>query len=195
MDSIAFWNCGGAKKKEASLYMKEFINDYKVFFVGLVETKISSFDRIDFERIKGPNWDFFILPSEELSGGIMILWRIDIASFSVLKTLDYCMIGDLNVFNKGSWMIATVYGSKEVHKRRLLWDCIHEKSQRNIPAVIGGDFNCILSQEEKRGGRKFTFSQGSLEMFKFMNDNDYHDVGVVVQDILGSIIKWEVEEF
>ncbi|KAI0493880.1 hypothetical protein KFK09_024006 [Dendrobium nobile] len=179
MDSIAFWNYRGAKKMKASLYMKEFINDYKVFFVGFVETKISSFDRIVFERIMSPNWDFFIISSEGLSGGIMILWRTDIASFSVLKTSYQCVIGDLNVFNKGSWMIVTVYGSKEVHKRRLLWDCIHKQSHRKILAVIGGDFKCILSQEEKRGGRKFFFSQGSLEMFKFMNDNDYHDVGVV----------------
>ncbi|XP_020690594.1 uncharacterized protein LOC110105427 [Dendrobium catenatum] len=179
MDSIAFWNCRGAKKKESSLYMKEFIKDYKVFFVGLVETKISSFDKTDFDNIMGPNWDFFILPSEGLSGGIMILWRTDIASFSVLKTIYQYVIGDLNVFKKGSWMIATVYGSKEVHKRRLLWDCIHEQLQRKIPSIIGGDFNCILSQEERRGGKKFIFFQGSLEMLKFMNDSDYHDIGVV----------------
>ncbi|XP_028550195.1 uncharacterized protein LOC114579526 [Dendrobium catenatum] len=63
--------------------------------------------------------------------------------------------------------------------RRFLWDRIHEQSHRKIPTIIGGDFNCILSQEDKKGGRKFVFSQGSLEMFKLMNDNDYHDVGVV----------------
>ncbi|PKU84134.1 hypothetical protein MA16_Dca024167 [Dendrobium catenatum] len=110
----------------------------------------------------------------------MILWRSDIASFTVLKTIDQCVIGDLNVFKKGCWMITTVYGNKEAHKRRFLWDCIQEQSQRKIPSVIGGDFNCILSQEEKRGGKKFVFSQGSLEMLKFMNDNDYHDIGMVV---------------
>ncbi|KAI0492189.1 hypothetical protein KFK09_026455 [Dendrobium nobile] len=179
MDSIAVYNCRGVKKKEASLYMKEFIKDYKVFFVGLVETKINSIDKTDFEKIIGPDWDLFILPSEGLSGCIKILWRTDIASFFVLNTTDQCVIEDLNVFKKGSWMIATVYGSKEVHKRRLLWDCIHEQSTRKIPSVIGVDFNCILSQEEKRGGKKFDFTQGSLEMLKFMNDSDYQDIGMV----------------
>ncbi|XP_020687422.1 uncharacterized protein LOC110103161 [Dendrobium catenatum] len=127
----------------------------------------------------GPNWDFFILPSKGLSGGIMILWRFDIGSFTVLKNIDQCVIGDLNAFNNGCWMITTVFGNKEAYKRRLFWDCIQEQSQRKIPYVIGGDFNCILSQEEKRGCKKFVYSQGSLEMLKFMNDNDYHDIGMV----------------
>ncbi|KAI0524784.1 hypothetical protein KFK09_004170 [Dendrobium nobile] len=100
-------------------------------------------------------------------------------SYFVLKTLDQCVIGDLNVFNKGVWMISTIYESKEVHRRRLIWDCILEVSHRKVASIVGGDFNCILSQGDKKGGRKFVFSQGPKEMLNFMNDNDLHDVGIV----------------
>ncbi|PKU86693.1 threonine dehydratase [Dendrobium catenatum] len=109
----------------------------------------------------------------------MVLWRSDLASFSVLKEADQCIIRDLNVFNKGVWMIATIYGHKEVIKRRELWGSLHEVSNRKIPFIVGGDFNCILSQEDKRGGRKFVFSQGPKEMADFLNVNDLHDVGFV----------------
>ncbi|KAL0912936.1 hypothetical protein M5K25_016358 [Dendrobium thyrsiflorum] len=113
------------------------------------------------------------------SGGIMVMWRSDLATFSVLKATEQCVVGDLEVFNKGTWMISTVYGSKEVVKWRDLWGCLHEVSHRKIPSVIGGDFNCILAQEDKRGGKKFIFSQGSKDMMDFVNLNDFHDIGVV----------------
>ncbi|XP_020671696.2 uncharacterized protein LOC110091790 [Dendrobium catenatum] len=185
MNSIAFWNCRGAKKREASLYLKEVIKDQGILFVGLVETKINAFDKVSFEKIMGADWDFFLLPSDGFSEGIMMLWRSDLASFSVLKEADQCIIGDLNVFNKGVWMIATIYGNKEVIKRRELWGSLHEVSNRKIPFIVGGDFNCILSQEDKRGGRKFVFSQGPKEMADFLNVNDLHYVGFI-----GSRFTW-----
>ncbi|XP_020691079.1 uncharacterized protein LOC110105780 [Dendrobium catenatum] len=145
----------------------------------MVETKINSFDRVSFVRMMGPAWDFFLLPSEGISSGIMILWKSNMASFSVVKTSDQCVIRVLNVSNKGVWRITTVYGSEEAHKRRLLWECVQEHSQRKIPSIIGGDFNYILAPEDKKGARKFVFSQGPMDMIKFKNDNDYHEVGFV----------------
>ncbi|PKU66269.1 integrator complex subunit 11 [Dendrobium catenatum] len=78
-------------------------------------------------------------------------------------------------------MIATVYGKKDVMKRRELWSNLDEVSNRKLPFIVGGDFNCILSQDDKRGGRKFAFSQGPKEMADFLNVNDLHDVGFVGQ--------------
>ncbi|KAI0492159.1 hypothetical protein KFK09_026425 [Dendrobium nobile] len=114
-----------------------------------------------------------------LSGGIMVIWRSDLASFSVLKTSNQCVIGEINVLNRGAWRITTVYASKDNLKRRELWDDVQENSNEDIPSIIGGDFNCILAREDKKGGRRFKFNQGSLEMLKFMNENDYHEVGFV----------------
>ncbi|XP_020673734.1 uncharacterized protein LOC110093248 [Dendrobium catenatum] len=127
----------------------------------------------------GHGWDFFLLSSEGLSGGIIVIWRSNLATFSVLKTSDQCVIGDLNVFNRGVWMITTVYASKETLKRRCLWDFVQEASHRDIPSIVGGDFNCILAKEDKKGGMRFKFNQGGLDMVKFMNENDYHEVGFV----------------
>ncbi|KAI0496458.1 hypothetical protein KFK09_022775 [Dendrobium nobile] len=43
--------------------------------------------------------------------------------------------------------------------------------------IIGGDFNCLLNNNEKKGGKNFVFSQGPQEMKVFMTNNDYHDIG------------------
>ncbi|KAI0502711.1 hypothetical protein KFK09_017668 [Dendrobium nobile] len=146
---------------------------------GLLETKISSMEKDLFVRMMGLGWDYFLLPSEGLSGGITVFWRSDLASFFVLKTSDQCVIGDLNVFNKGVWMISIVYASKETLKRKHLWEVVQEASNRDIPSIVGGDFNCILAQEDKKGGKRFKINEGSLDMLKFMHENDYHEVGFV----------------
>ncbi|XP_020689786.1 uncharacterized protein LOC110104856 [Dendrobium catenatum] len=70
-------------------------------------------------------------------------------------------------------------------ERKSLWEILEKVYADNKPSVIGGDFNCILSQEEKRGGKKFVFSQGAKDMKMFMSNNDFREVGFV-----GSKFTW-----
>ncbi|KAI0502693.1 hypothetical protein KFK09_017650 [Dendrobium nobile] len=94
-----------------------------------------------------------VLDSREVDsiGGIVVMWRSDLASYSLNIANEQCVIGKLYIANKGSWIISTVYGSIDVYSKRNLWDCLGSHSSLELPYVIGGDFNCILSQEDKRG--------------------------------------------
>ncbi|KAI0524469.1 hypothetical protein KFK09_003839 [Dendrobium nobile] len=73
----------------------------------------------------------------------------------------------------------------EIHGRRELWNFMDGILKPGVPSVVEGDFNCILSQDEKKGEKKFSFSHGPFEMKAFMNRNDLHYVG-----ILGSNFTW-----
>ncbi|KAI0522463.1 hypothetical protein KFK09_004842 [Dendrobium nobile] len=84
---------------------------------------------------------------------------------------------NLEVFNRNDWLISTVFGSRNSVYRKPLWEKLEKSNDVNKPAIIGGDFNCILSQEGKRGGKKFVFSQGARDMKMFMSNNDFHEVG------------------
>ncbi|KAI0510880.1 hypothetical protein KFK09_011490 [Dendrobium nobile] len=53
MSSLLFWNCRGAKKEEASHYLRCVIKDNGVFFVGLLETKLA--------YVKGIAWTIAIV--------------------------------------------------------------------------------------------------------------------------------------
>ncbi|KAL0925470.1 hypothetical protein M5K25_003802 [Dendrobium thyrsiflorum] len=165
---------GGARKKRASLYLKEFVKDQGIFFIGLLETKMVSIGRMEVNELIGVDWDFFCVPSNGLSGGILILWKSKFSNFKALESSSQFVIGDLEVANKGCWRIATIYGSKEVLSRRLIWSSLEKFSSKEIPMIIGGDFNCLLSKEDKRGGKTFTFSLGSKEMKNFLACNDFH---------------------
>ncbi|KAL0906167.1 hypothetical protein M5K25_024637 [Dendrobium thyrsiflorum] len=174
----------GGKEKDASRYLKEIVMEHGAFFVGLVETKIDSLDKFEFKQMMGDNWDFFICPSNGLSGGILTCWRSDLVSFSVVQASSQVIVGELNYGLEGVWLIATVYGDSNCYKKEKLWKCLENPSFSKLPFVVGGDFNCILSQDEKKGGKKFVLKQGALDMLTFMRNFDFHEVQVVGHDIL-----------
>ncbi|XP_020693438.1 uncharacterized protein LOC110107505 [Dendrobium catenatum] len=166
----------GAKNLEATLYLKEVIKDNGVFFVGLLETKIISLDNSHLMKFLGMNWEFFLLPVVGFSSGLLVLWRKDLATFSVIEASSQMILGKLDVTEKNSWIVASVYGSTDAHERKRLWDDLERHCLGNLPMVVGGDFNFVLSQAEKRRGKKFTLTQGSKDLNNFMIKNDLHEV-------------------
>ncbi|KAI0498599.1 hypothetical protein KFK09_019489 [Dendrobium nobile] len=134
---------------------------------------------MDVNLLIGDEWDVFYIPSSGLSGGIIILWKSKVAEFSVIDHSSQVVIGDLKIQNKCLWRIASVYGSIDVHKRKELWEMLNKHSDKDIPMAIGGDFNCILTKEDKIGGRRFLFSQGPRDMKNCLIENDLHEVGFI----------------
>ncbi|KAL0910886.1 hypothetical protein M5K25_018983 [Dendrobium thyrsiflorum] len=166
----------GVGVQETSLYLKEVVRDNEVFFAGLVETKVSSLVREDINKLVGVEWDFFHHPANGLSGGILIVWKRSEGYFEVLGDHSQVDLGSFHSFKAGSWQVATIYGSKDLVIRRSLWESIDKFLVDDTPSIIGGDFNCILSKEDKRGGKRFSFSQGPKEMKQFLASNDLHEV-------------------
>ncbi|XP_020704540.1 uncharacterized protein LOC110115610 [Dendrobium catenatum] len=136
----------GARKKEASLYLKEIVRDHEVSFVGLMETKLSSFNRSDADFFIGKDWDFFHYPANGLAG---------------------------------------VYGSRSHNERSGLWNLLESCFKDSGPAIVGGDFNCILNKEEKKGGKRFLLSKGAREMREFLTNLDFH-----VASFVGPSFTW-----
>ncbi|XP_020682136.1 uncharacterized protein LOC110099359 [Dendrobium catenatum] len=120
-----------------------------------------------------------MVPSEGLSGGVLVIWRKDLASFSMLDVSSQVITGNLEVINRGSSLVSTVYESRNMLDRKSLWENLEKLDAGFKLTVIGEDFNYILSQEEKRGGKKFVFSQGAKDMKMFMSNNDFHEVGFI----------------
>ncbi|KAI0486592.1 hypothetical protein KFK09_029340 [Dendrobium nobile] len=103
----------GARKRRASLYLKEVVKEQGVFFIGLLETKISYFDRKDVDHLIGSDWDFVQVPSEGLSGGIFVLWKSNYAGFHLLEASSQLIVGDFEIPNLCKRRIATIYGNKD----------------------------------------------------------------------------------
>ncbi|XP_028554372.1 uncharacterized protein LOC114580578 [Dendrobium catenatum] len=166
----------GVRKREAALYLKEMVREQDVFFVGLLETKMTCIGRREVDYLIGNDWDFYHIPAVGLSRGMLVIWNIKFVSFLVKVTSSQVILGDLLIPSMGLWKIATVYGSRCCKEREDLWRQLEEGLKEHYPFIIGGDFNCILIKEEKRGGKKFVFSKGPREMKQFMTNSNFHDV-------------------
>ncbi|XP_020686778.1 uncharacterized protein LOC110102681 [Dendrobium catenatum] len=136
-----------------------------------------SIEHKDVESLIGTGCNFSYVPLAGLSGGILVLWRSNLANFSMIESSSQFIIGDLDILNKGKWRIATIYGSKDVYNRRLLCNGLEPHITNDCIMVIGGDFNCLLDKEDKKGGRRFSFSFGPKEMKYFMTSNDIYELG------------------
>ncbi|XP_020698746.1 uncharacterized protein LOC110111291 [Dendrobium catenatum] len=142
------------------------------------ETKMKNLGCNDVRRMVGSEWDFHQVAASGKSGGILVLWKHRIASFMVIVTSKQCIIGEL-ITPKGKIVkVCIVYGNKNLYERRKLWEMIEDHFNCEVPCLVGGDFNCLVNNSEKIGGKSFVFSQGPQEMKEFMTNNDYHDIGL-----------------
>ncbi|XP_020682339.1 uncharacterized protein LOC110099497 [Dendrobium catenatum] len=153
--------------------------DHDALFVGLVETKISSIHTREFKLFLGDKWDYFLYSAEGLSGGIMTCWRNDIASFIVKEANSQVVIGELSIAKNGTRCIATVYGNKNYFMRIYLRSSLEMIANIKNPAIIGGGFNYLLSQYDKKGGKKIIYSTGTHDMYSFISNCDFNEVGIV----------------
>ncbi|XP_020681629.1 uncharacterized protein LOC110098989 [Dendrobium catenatum] len=179
MFNILCWNCRGARKKETRFYLRHLIGTHNASFVGLMETKLEKIYRKDVDRFAGRDWEFEYQPSIGRAGGILVLWRSSCFSFQISFKAEQCLMGKITRANGSSWDVAVVYASKNRCIRRTMWEDISTRRDQRLPLLVGGDFNCILCQEDKKGGRPFLSTPATCDMAEFMVTNDLVDPGFV----------------
>ncbi|XP_028549588.1 uncharacterized protein LOC110095722 [Dendrobium catenatum] len=179
MFNILCWNCRGARKKETGFYLRHLIGTHNASFVGLLETKFEKIDRKDVDRLAGRDWDFDYQPSIGRAGGILVLWRSSRFSFQILFKAEQCLMGNITLADGSLWDVPVVYASKDRCTRRTMWEDLSTRHHQNLPLLVGEDFNCILSQEDKKGGRPFLSTPATCDMAEFMVTNDLVDPGFV----------------
>lgn len=121
--------------------------------IFLSETKISSY--VKFSRIakhlKFPNFEFF--PAEASIGGLALLWhetvnvRILLSNSNIIFALIFSHPSDQ------TWHFSGIYGPKPCQRRQFWTDLRHIANAFDGPWAVLGDFNTVLSQSDKRGGR------------------------------------------
>lgn len=78
---------------------------------------------------------------------------------------------------KSQCIFTAIYASTKCHNRDLIWENPKSlSSSYNRPWMIGGDFNDIISSNEKFGGRPMKSSRSS-KMLKYINNCNLIDLG------------------
>ncbi|XP_010481107.1 PREDICTED: uncharacterized protein LOC104759943 [Camelina sativa] len=172
----------GLKRNPLTIpYLKDIRKSTKPDILFLVETK-NGFQYVNNlgRELAYPN--SFILPSEGSSGGMAIFWNDAVkVDFVDTPSLNYT---DLYISEPGSptFLITYVYGDPDYKHHNRMWDTMTFWAEaglyRGKPRLVLGDFNDILSNEEKFGGPQK--SENSFKFFrKMLNTSGLHDLKVM----------------
>ena len=101
-----------------------------------------------------------IVPNSENCGGIAMLWKkelkLEIMGYTG-NVIDAIITVEPSEFK---WRIIGFYGQSEMHRRKESWDQLKALNKKfHLPWLCLGDFNEILSVDEKIGGVQRTQKQ------------------------------------
>ncbi|KAL1149450.1 hypothetical protein V6Z11_A10G191700 [Gossypium hirsutum] len=102
--------------------------------------------------------------------------RVELDSIGVSNYLQFILTRISSNLHPYPIFVAFVYGSPDKQKRRILWNALsHTVPRKYIPWMAIGDFNAILSSDDKKGGH----AKGRRCRFfgNFMDSTLLHDLG------------------
>lgn len=144
------WNCQGLGIDLTVRRLKEITHKYLPDILCLSETKQKD-DKIRDVGCELGFLKYVTVPPIGLSGGLAIFWKdhVDLSVLFQSPNLVDCLVK----FNGSSFYFSFVYGNPNPCLRT--WEKIErlEISRRNQPWFLQGDFNEILGNHEKKGGR------------------------------------------
>jgi hypothetical protein len=147
---VLSWNCRRLSNLSAIPNLKGLAQGHKPDIIFLSET-LSHNRTLEHIRVLLGYECCLAIDVEGRSGGLAILWRNN----SKCRVKNYCR-NFINVIvedvEKGEWRLTCYYGYPEREMRREAWQLLRElRDMSQLPWCIIGDFNDLLSQEDKRG--------------------------------------------
>ena len=121
----------------------------------------------------------YVVESQGLSGGIIVAWHQGIAKIDVFNCSNQQVAIVISENRGPTWLLSRVYASNNQRERRVVWQEVSAMIDLGIPSVVVGDFNCILEEEDKRGGRPFVEDRATRELANFIQDCGLVDLGFV----------------
>lgn len=116
---------------------------------------------------------YLIPPESHGSGGLALFWKQGI-HLNVISSCKNLINAEIN-YEKKPFLTSFVYGDPDYQLRRQLWGKLLEARDRDVAWILSGDFNDIITNQEKTGGR--TRSEASFGDFRtFLSECDLFDL-------------------
>lgn len=150
---ILSWNCWGLGNPRTVQDLYLLVKEKRRDIVFLMETKLLVWK---FEVIKKKlNCEgCFVVEPRGRSGGLALLWSQEV-KLGILNFSRHHVSASLMLEEKRTgWVLTGFYGHPEANKRKNTWNLLSllKPSTRTSWCVVG-DFNKIVAQSEKMGGK------------------------------------------
>ncbi|XP_026395991.1 uncharacterized protein LOC113290621 [Papaver somniferum] len=146
------WNCWGLGNPPTIRALKTFLRGIDPSILFLFETKMS--EKVSLQRISQFAFqNHCIVASMRRSGGLWLLSKDDLNIEIVSQTFNLIHATVQGGDGRGSWHLFCLYGPLIASHRSNFWKNMTSYAQQfNGPKCFIGDFNSIVSNEEKCGG-------------------------------------------
>uniref|UniRef100_A0A2N9IBI9 Reverse transcriptase domain-containing protein n=1 Tax=Fagus sylvatica TaxID=28930 RepID=A0A2N9IBI9_FAGSY len=169
------WNCQGLGNPEAVRALHHMVKKKGPEVLFLMETKLDA-GRMEVIRVKLGFDNTFTVPSLGRSGGLALLWKAD-AEVVIQNYSQHHIDAHVDSKQAKCWRLTGFYGRPEQHRRRESWALLKHLSRLDVlPWCCLGDFNEILTVNEKYGGRERSLRQ-IMEFQEAVNICNFVDLG------------------
>ncbi|KAK4279407.1 hypothetical protein QN277_011193 [Acacia crassicarpa] len=146
------WNCQGLGRALTVKNLKNMVKKDRPSLIFLMETKIN-LERIKRLRLKcGFNHDLYVEP-RGLSGGLAVWWSANISLTVLYKSRNIIHVVVDSISSDLPNYISFVYGPPKEGDRRIVWNILRSLASSVSGSWLAvGDFNDLISQNEKEGG-------------------------------------------
>lgn len=110
--------------------------------------------------------------------GIIVIWKKSIGRVTPLAVIRRALHLIISPNPDSSYMISIIYNSHRLCAQLSLWQELNRISVINLPWLIIGDFNCITSRDEQRGGMFAYYSHKAYFFHDIINSNNLFDLHV-----------------
>lgn len=152
--SVLSWNCRGAKSGPFHRHLQELLRRYTPMVLILLETTVNS--GTSFPSIYKYSSFNKAVCAEAVGfvGGIWIIWDATVLDLEVVMVDDQVVTVIVRRGDHLDFVLTAVYASPRYNLRVPLWDyLIRLGAIITEPWVLIGDWNQVLSSEDKFGGR------------------------------------------
>ncbi|KAL2228522.1 UNVERIFIED_CONTAM: hypothetical protein Sindi_1831900 [Sesamum indicum] len=146
----AICNVRGLNKRDHQLAVKDIVAEFRLQFLGLLETRVRINNVSHIQAFLLPQWKWFV--DYGSSGNwIWIAWDENFIDVDVVECgtqFIHCHV-NIRALHE-SIAITVIYGANELVERRALWGSMETIAMQStdIPWLVGGDFNTVRDLSE-----------------------------------------------
>lgn len=147
--NLFVWNCRGARSDRFHRTFKQYMRDYQLEVVAVLEQRISGDSANGVIRKLNFNFSFRV-EVDGFKGGIWLLWKRN-GAVEVLDCNPQYIHLKYWVNTQTFCFLTVVYACPRISIRKRLWSLLHEikMSVGNVPWAIAGDFNVKLTTQDR----------------------------------------------
>lgn len=176
--NILSCNCRGITAGNTLIRIRRLIKKHNLSIACFVETRADS-DRLDLFCSKfSRTWEWASILAEGFSGGIIVIWKKSLGQVTPLAVSRRALHLIISPTPSSNHIISIIYNSHLIHNQRFLWQELDKIADLNFLWFLVGDFNCILSREEHRGGMYAYYYRKALLFANFIEINNLFDLQV-----------------